>query len=141
MYVFGVLLVFKLLKSGLQITRLISNHVTFLGSPGIVGYVVVAYFERWILTLGHFPDAFFWPFFWAFFTPVCHAISWTWLMFFLRVFSICIHKKHKSNHYLLFAQFFLIRKWLSSVCKLYTSSVWIKVHIFEMFRSLGQHLW
>ena len=32
--------------------------------------------------------------------PVCHTIIWAWTMFCLKDFSIDIHKRCKSNHYL-----------------------------------------
>ena len=39
--------------------------------------------------------------------PVYHTIFWTWVMFHLRFFSIDIHKKCESNHYLLLLAIFL----------------------------------
>ena len=37
---------------------LIFDHLIFLGIVDSGGYLVVAYFKRWILTLGHFPNVF-----------------------------------------------------------------------------------
>ena len=42
MYSFSFFLVFKLLKSSLQIIHLISDHLIFLGSVDIGGYLVAA---------------------------------------------------------------------------------------------------
>ena len=53
-YVFSFFLVFKLYRFGLQIVSFISDYLVFLDSVDIKGYLVVEYFERWILTLGHF---------------------------------------------------------------------------------------
>ena len=58
MYVFSFSLVFKLCKSGLQTMHPIPDHPTFFGSADIGSYLVVAYFERWILILGQFSDVF-----------------------------------------------------------------------------------
>ena len=60
-YIFSFCLVFKLYKSSLQILQFILDHLIFLGSVDIGGYLIVALFERWILTLAHFSDDFFWP--------------------------------------------------------------------------------
>ena len=60
-YVFTFFLLFKLYKSSLKIILLISDHLIFLGSVDTGGYLVVTYFERWILVLAHFSDVFFWP--------------------------------------------------------------------------------
>ena len=60
-YIFSFCLVFKLYKYSLQILQFISSHLIFLGSVDIGGYLIVALFERWILTLAHFSDVFFWP--------------------------------------------------------------------------------
>ena len=60
-YIFSFCLVFKLYKSSLQILQFISDHLIFLGSVDIGGYLIVALFERRILTLAHFSDDFFWP--------------------------------------------------------------------------------
>ena len=46
MYTFSFFLVFKLYKSSLQIIHIISDHLIFLVSINIEGYLVVAYFER-----------------------------------------------------------------------------------------------
>ena len=44
----------------LNCTRLvILDDLIFLGNVDIGGYLLIAYFEGRILTLGHFPDAFF----------------------------------------------------------------------------------
>ena len=59
-YIFSFCLVFNLYKSSLKILQFISGHLIFLGSADIGGYLIVALFERWILTLAHFSDVFFW---------------------------------------------------------------------------------
>ena len=53
---FSFFLVFELYKSSLQIIE----HLIYLGNIDIGGYLVVAYFEKWILTLAHFSNVFFW---------------------------------------------------------------------------------
>ena len=50
MYTFSFSLVFKLYKSSQQIIYIILDHLISLVSINIEGYLVVAYFERWILT-------------------------------------------------------------------------------------------
>ena len=99
-YSFSFCLVFKVYRYSLQILQFISGHLIFLGSVNIGSYLIVALFERKILTLARFSDVF----------PdlqimhvraVYHTIFWTWTMFHLRVFSIDIHKKCNSSHYLL----------------------------------------
>ena len=99
-YSFSFCLVFKVYRYSLQILQFISGHLIFLGSVNIGSYLIVALFERKILTLARFSDVF----------PdlqimhvraVYHTIFWAWTMFHLRVFSIDVHKKCNSNHYLL----------------------------------------
>ena len=58
-YIFSFCLVFKLHSSSLQILRFFSGHLVFLGSIVIGGYLIVALFGSWILTLAHFSDVFF----------------------------------------------------------------------------------
>ena len=59
MCIFSFFLVFRLHNSGLQIIQLILDHLLFLGSIDIEGYIAVEYFERRILTLGIFAGVFF----------------------------------------------------------------------------------
>ena len=59
LYIFSFFLVFKLHKSSLQILHLILNHLIFLGSVKMGGYLVVTYFESLILTFAYFLDIFF----------------------------------------------------------------------------------
>ena len=61
MWVLSLFLVFKLNKSCLKIIHLVLDHLIFLGTVDRGSYLVVTHFERWILTLGHFSDAFFLP--------------------------------------------------------------------------------
>ena len=42
----------------MQVVHLILDHFKFLASVAIGGYLVVAFFERKILTIGHFSEAF-----------------------------------------------------------------------------------
>ena len=58
--IFSFCLVFKLYNSSLQNLQFILGCLLVLGSVHIGGYLIVASFERWILTLAHFPDVFFW---------------------------------------------------------------------------------
>ena len=105
-YMFSFCLVFKLFKSTLQILQFISGHLMFLVSIDIAGCLIVALFERWILTLSHFSNAFFWRGN-LHVRSVYYPIFWAWTMFHLRFFSIDIHKKCESNHYLLLLAIFL----------------------------------
>ena len=105
-YMFTLCLVFKLCKSTLQILQFISGHLMFLVSIDIGGCLIVASFERRILTLSHFSNAFFWPGN-LHVKSVYSPIFWAWTMFHLRFFSIDIHKKCKCNHYLLLLVIFL----------------------------------
>ena len=57
---FSFFLVFKLYKSSLQIIDITAEHLIYLGSINIGSYLVVAYFEKWVLTLAHFSNVFFW---------------------------------------------------------------------------------
>ena len=97
---FSFCLVFKLYRSSLQILQFIWGDLTNLDSVDIAAYLTVALFQRWILTLAHFSDVFFWPV-----NCGCEvSISFHILgmdKFHLRVFSIGFHKNCKSNHYLL----------------------------------------
>ena len=58
MQVFSFFLVFKLYKSDLHIIFFIADQIKFLGIVGVGGYLVVGYFENWILSLGQFSDVF-----------------------------------------------------------------------------------
>ena len=99
-YSFSFCLVFKVYRYSLQILQFISGHLIFLGSVNIGSYLIVALFERWILTLARFSDVF--PDLQIMHVRVVyHTIFWAWTMFHLRVSSIDIHKKCNSNHYLL----------------------------------------
>ena len=133
-YILSLFLVFKLRTSCLQILHLISDYVTFLGSADIGAYLVVAYFERWILTIAHFSDAFFWPI--VFTCQVC--ISYHILEVLLKVFSIGIYKK--SNHYLLLLAIFhnleLTQLWSVNYFSLVYKSkllLWTCPKFWEMF--------
>ena len=110
-YIFSFCLVFKLYKSSLQILQFISDNLIFLGSVDIGSYLIVAIFERWILTLAHFSDVFS-DLETIHVRPVYHSIFWAWTMFDLRVFSIDIHNKCKSNLYLLLLVIF--QEWHNS---------------------------
>ena len=96
-YIFSFFLVFKLCKSSLQIL-FGPSHI--FGQCWYWWLFIVALFGRWILTLAHFSDVFFWPV-----NCTCQTYTlyhfWAWAMFHLRVFSIDIDKKCKFNHYLL----------------------------------------
>ena len=94
------ILVFKFYKFSLQVLKFISANLMLLDSVDIGSYLLVAVFERWILTLAHFSNVFFW------------AVNCTYQIFLsyhildmdnvpLRVFRIDIHKKCESNHNLL----------------------------------------
>ena len=83
----------------------------------------MACFERWILTLSHFTNVFS-SLKIVQVRPVYHIMFWAWTMFHLRVFSIGIHKKHKSNHYVLllanFAGLEITQFWsVNYVCLVY----------------------
>ena len=93
-YIFRFCLVCKLYKSSLKILHLILGHLIFLGSVDIKCYLVVAYFERWVLAPAYFSDFFFLSHkLYMPGRPVYHTNFWTWAMFHLRVFSIDIENK------------------------------------------------
>ena len=73
----------------------------FFGSLDTRSYLVVAFFDRWIL-IHQFFRYFFWP------------VNCTWIAFDLRIFSIGIHEKCKSNHDLLLLAFSMIWNWYNS---------------------------
>ena len=108
---FSFCLVFKLYKSSLQILQFISSHLIFLGRVDIGVLLIVALFERWILTLAHFSDVFS-DLETIHVRPVYHSIFWAGTMFYLSVFSIDIHNKCKSNHDLLLLVIF--QEWHNS---------------------------
>ena len=95
------LLVFLFMKSKsiLQVLQYILGYLLFLGSVDIGGYLIVALFKRWILTLNNFSDVFS-DLQIVHTRAVYHTILKVWTMFHLRVFIIDIYKKCKSNPYL-----------------------------------------
>ena len=103
---FLVFKLYKLYKSSLQLIHIILNHLIFLSSVDIGDYLVVAYFRRWIFKSCLSFRCFFCDLKIVHVMPVYHTMSWKWKMFHLKVFSTGIHKKCKSNHYLLLPAIF-----------------------------------
>ena len=123
---------FKLFKSSPQIIHLILDYLIFLGSFNIGGYLVVAYIGRLVPFFSFFSDCTF------------QTIFWTLTLSHLKVFSISIHKKCKSNHYLLLLAFF---SWSANetvlACKLYGNiyDIYVAIVFGTLLFSTFWRLW
>lgn len=104
MYVFRFFLVFKLYKFGMEFINLISDYVICLGSVYIYKLFSSSMFSKVNFNCGSF---IMFSLYILQVKTVYHTILLKWKMFDLRVFTIGIHKKHESNHYLHFLEIFL----------------------------------
>ena len=102
-YIFSFCLVLKTSLVIVQVysanLQFISCHLIFLGSVDVGGYLTGASFEKWILALAHFSDVFFWPVFHM--SGLCIILYFISYYIIILYYSIGIHKKCNSNHYLL----------------------------------------
>ena len=103
MYVFRFFLVFELYKFAMEFINLISDYVICLGSV----YIYKLFSSSMFSKVNFNCESFMFSLYILQVKTVYHTILLKWEMFYLRVFTTGIHKKHESNHYLHFLEIFL----------------------------------